>query len=458
MNILFAMSLAGSLGLMSYLFLYPIRVRFLSANRNYFFLKTIMCFFIVPFQYFKRIYDELISRLRNFFYLSVSTENVKVESINLNRTIFVSSDGSLEIRNQKIYIALVSIWAFIVLIWILTRVRQYFYFRRIIAQTSLKVEEHNLEVFKDCCCEMKLNCERIRILMNDRIDTPFAIGVFKPYIVLPCGVFKQDDLRMIIFHELSHIKNHDLIFRLMTFAIMVVHFLNPLTFIFYYELVKAAECASDEKVLKMIGREKIADYGALLIEVARTKRGGQFPLVAGFKTEAAKSLERRINFMKRLPTSKMKMMVCSIVMMVVLFWALPVSVKAYTPMNTFASYAQETDLGDVDTTQELVFVPIELWGKVEVDFAPNDYYVTKYNFQFGNAFFVDADGQCYLLEEGKTTRAGCVHDFQYGDIYQHQKNGAGCTVTQYYGKKCSKCNYYEQISVKGTFSYTICPH
>lgn len=458
MNILLAMSLAGSLGLMGYLFFYPIRVKFLSADRNYSFLKIIMFLFIVPFQYFKRTYDELISRLCNFFYLSASTENVKVESININRTIFVSSDGSSEIRNQEIYVALVSIWVFIVLIWILTRIRQYFYFRRIIVQTSLRVKEHNLEIFEDCCREMKLKCERIRILMNDGIDTPFAVGVFRPYIVLPGCVCKRDDLRMIIFHELSHIKNHDLIFRLMTIAIMVVHFFNPLTFFFYYELVKAAEWASDEKVLEMIGREKVTDYGILLIEMAGMKKNSQFSLTVGFKTEAAKSLERRINFMKRLPTSKTKMMICSLAMMVVLFWALPVSVKAYTPMNIFASYTPETDLGDVDTAQDLVFVPIELRGKAEVDFAPNDYYVIKYDFQLGDAFFVDADGQCYLLEEGKTTRAGCVHDFQYGDIYRHQKNGAGCTVTQYYGKKCSKCSYYEQINVKGTFSYTICPH
>lgn len=63
MNLLFSMSLAGSLVFLVYLAFRPVAVRYFSSVWRYRMLKLALLFYLLPYQYFKYRYYEAFSSI-----------------------------------------------------------------------------------------------------------------------------------------------------------------------------------------------------------------------------------------------------------------------------------------------------------------------------------------------------------------------------------------------------------
>ncbi len=144
------------------------------------------------------------------------------------------------------------------------------------------------------------------LLSSTATATPLLIGIFRPCIVLPEALLSTctpDELRLILAHELAHIRRRDLLWGWLPLLTRLVCGFHPLVWLAERELGMAQEIACDESALHLTGVASSA-YGRLLVRVAarfdpRPSRG--FGMIG--MTESYLTLKRRLSAMKSFPSA-----------------------------------------------------------------------------------------------------------------------------------------------------------
>ena len=86
-----------------------------------------------------------------------------------------------------------------------------------------------------------------RVFECDEVDTPFILGLLRPRIYLPSGM--DDPTRThVLAHENAHLKRLDHIWKPLGFALLAVHWFNPLLWLAYALLCRDIELACDERL------------------------------------------------------------------------------------------------------------------------------------------------------------------------------------------------------------------
>lgn len=105
----------------------------------------------------------------------------------------------------------------------------------------------------------------------DRIPSPFVFGIFSPKIYLPCGM-QKNQAEYVILHEKKHIRRFDHITRLVSFAVLMLHWFNPFVWIGYTLAVHDMEMSCDESVLSSLGAEAKKAYSFTLVTVGANRK------------------------------------------------------------------------------------------------------------------------------------------------------------------------------------------
>ncbi len=104
-----------------------------------------------------------------------------------------------------------------------------------------------------------------KIRKCEKICSPFVLGLFRPRIYLPCGL-SSDTEEFVIKHEQSHIKRMDHFIKPFGYALLAIHWFNPLAWIAYILLCRDIEYACDERVLKDLSPNLRKLYANALLE------------------------------------------------------------------------------------------------------------------------------------------------------------------------------------------------
>jgi len=110
----------------------------------------------------------------------------------------------------------------------------------------------------------KVNKE-VKLYNSDVITSACTFGLIKHVIILP-KTHCDNDLKIVICHELSHIKSHDTIFRLIRLICLSLYWFNPLMYIMSNSFDEISELACDEKVTKHLNYRDRFRYENLIIE------------------------------------------------------------------------------------------------------------------------------------------------------------------------------------------------
>lgn len=131
---------------------------------------------------------------------------------------------------------------------------------------------------------------------TDKIESPFVMGV-KPKIYIPVGI-EDNELRYILEHEKKHIQRKDHIFKLVSYAIVIIHWFNPLVWISYNLMSKDMEMSCDESVVKNGDIEDVKSYSYALLNVSAKNSGLLRPL--GFGESNIKQRIKNIHGYKKI--------------------------------------------------------------------------------------------------------------------------------------------------------------
>ncbi|MCM1537442.1 MAG: M23/M56 family metallopeptidase [bacterium] len=112
----------------------------------------------------------------------------------------------------------------------------------------------------------------VRIVEDAGIGAPFTVGIFRPVICIPKGLFPFQR-EMVIAHESMHIQRRDNLWKLTAYVVRCMHWFNPLVWLAFYCFEEDMETSCDEAVLRKLGYERRKEYAETLLKLAECRRG-----------------------------------------------------------------------------------------------------------------------------------------------------------------------------------------
>lgn len=108
------------------------------------------------------------------------------------------------------------------------------------------------------------------VWQTERTVSPFLLGLFRPRIFIPYGLAEQD-LSHILAHERTHLRRLDHVVKPLAFAILMLHWFNPLVWLAFLLMCRDMELSCDEAVLRRHGDIR-REYSQTLLNVATARR------------------------------------------------------------------------------------------------------------------------------------------------------------------------------------------
>lgn len=439
-NILFIMSLSGSVVLFVYLFVYLFARKIFSLTCKYYILKISLIFYLIPFPkilpWLRNALLEVFPKLADDFSKPLASLSTKY-AMCINTTIIYFS---AEARNMFVFLFLFLIISFVIILF------QGLRYRRIneicLKYSDIIKEQKWREQFNTIKKELKIN-KKVGFLYSEYCNTPMTIGIFSPKVIVPVwneDMVENNSYRSIIKHELVHVKQRDLLIKMVAMIVIAIHWFNPFTYILYYEISNISEMCCDSIVLKGKDSKERKEYGELLLNFA-TKTYTKNKFAAGIIGANGKiAIKRRILEMKENRENKT---ILSIILLLLICILGGITTSAY---DAPASITTHEDTISSQQGSDFQFVAGELQPIVEE--LPYDF------------FFVDDIGNVYNLNEKESvSKLFCTHKYAPGTTTSHKKNSnGGCKTICYESWRCYFCGNINLEKEISTLTYNKCPH
>ncbi|MHC4298397.1 MAG: M56 family metallopeptidase, partial [Planctomycetota bacterium] len=160
-------------------------------------------------------------------------------------------------------------WLAALVVMLLLLLQRALFVRRLVAQAS-DADRPMTDALEHCRQSMKMN-KKVGLKVSSGATSPAVCGLFKPAILVPGNLtpsLSSDELRVVLLHELAHIKRYDLWVNLAQTILQIFYFYNPLLWLANAMIRRSREQAVDEMVLVAMG-EKARQYPETLVNVAK---------------------------------------------------------------------------------------------------------------------------------------------------------------------------------------------
>ena len=210
--------------------------------------------------------------------LSIVTQNQTVHTTvqpheDTDHDTVVTYDTPIEYRevnlSPKIQIRLFDLIAYIwgagVLIFLLVVMISYFRFLCRKNKNAVRISDN--KIFSEVKKELKIK-RRIRLKASSDIGSPMLVGILFPTVYIPCLDIPDNDMRMVLLHELTHYKRKDLLVKWFAILVNAVHWFNPLCYLACAALSEACEVSCDMSATKNMSEDEQKLYMQTILNLA----------------------------------------------------------------------------------------------------------------------------------------------------------------------------------------------
>ncbi len=141
-----------------------------------------------------------------------------------------------------------------------------------------------------------LHPDRVRLLQASGDDGPMLTGIFRPKIILPAHwqAMSLAQRRIILTHEISHLRGRDNIIILFTTLARVIYFFNPLVWLLCSRLHSSMEKSCDDATVRTLSLSP-RDYSGEILAISEKNREDVFSLSAALSfSRTHKNLKERM--------------------------------------------------------------------------------------------------------------------------------------------------------------------
>lgn len=194
--------------------------------------------------------------------------------------------------------AFFAVWAAGAVICIVSAVIRQVLFNRSVKRLSSPVSENVNTMIADIS-DVLVIWKRVKAVTVKGISTPMTIGFFKPTIILPDVSFSDSSLKMILEHELVHLKRCDVFIKAFTVLVSSLHWFNPFVRLFIKRAERECELYCDETVMSGKTDEEKRVYCRAILDSTAAVSGGKpkvrlKPAVSSGFISGKKGMKRRM--------------------------------------------------------------------------------------------------------------------------------------------------------------------
>ena len=297
LNMVFKMSITGTIIFFIFTLLKPITKKHFNSSWHYKMLILVLTFFIIPVDNFIKL---PINPISNVFNSEIGESTVpkninkkeetkgienntkiekgipeyKVEDNLTNKDVNQIQTENQDLQNIELNInnykdMIKYIWFIGAIALLLLKIISYIRFKSSILKKSRVVEEENIvKLFNICKNELNLNTNKnVQLIACNTIGSPMLIGIFHPIVLIPRIDEDYKRLKMIFLHELNHYKRKDIIIKAFGLIINAIHWFNPFVYILLKEVDKYCEYSIDEKVVEEMDIDERKYYGETILSL-----------------------------------------------------------------------------------------------------------------------------------------------------------------------------------------------
>lgn len=150
-----------------------------------------------------------------------------------NHFLYVTNTGFIFPNLFTYQKVLTGLWLSFILLIIISQIYRFCTFKRKIRQCLLPIHNYDNELhFIKTALDIKKD---VTLYYCDMEISPFTYGIKSPNIVLT-SLVTNESRNMILQHELQHIKSNDLIFRIFSLFVVLLHCYNPISYLLLKDL------------------------------------------------------------------------------------------------------------------------------------------------------------------------------------------------------------------------------
>lgn len=434
------MILSGNILLLLFILLKRVFKEFFDYELQNTILKICLIFFILPLSLIIDFINIVVIKL----FGSVFIEKIQFRG---NAPTIIFTDNNI-ITNPALHtiIAFFILWLFMTCIISGYHLFSYWKLRKFACISAEVICSDSLCSFLEEQAKALNIKRRIELYQNKCLISAYTMGTFRPVIILPANS-SEAELKIIILHELKHVKNNDTLFLFLCLICKGIYWFNPLIYLLDTLLKQTTELVCDKWVTQQLNNDSKILYVHLIINMSRKKA---VPArYSAYLTTNRKSLEERIDcIMKKTKKNNIRHFIATIAAIIATALSsipafanpstqiLSISAESYdaTSYDSNVVFSFSTSNSDSDSTQD---------------------YPIIYDKQFTSINGQIFDRTEYISEP----RLNCDHDFADGTYTRHElKSDGGCLTKYFEAWQCRKCGHLKIGSVTKEVSYVKCPH
>lgn len=204
---------------------------------------------------------------------------------------------------------------------------------------------------KKTAAEMKIANVTVRILPG--LPGPIMTGILTATIYLPHEAYAEEELRLILKHELTHFRHRDVLFKGLLLLARAVHWFNPLMGLIERRFNEAAELACDAAAMAGETAENKKRYCGAILQAVHTQNQtamNDTPVLAGAFGSGGRDLRRRLEMILS-PKAKKKLGGVSLLLIaMILFSGTVIGVTGETAEGASSATATDVYAPERETT------------------------------------------------------------------------------------------------------------
>lgn len=216
--------------------------------------------FIISFSTLPLMFFLSLSIFRLIFNFEIPGSTV-IESKVIFPVFYTFIRKSLNLNNSRINIfqALVFIWVLVAIVLLISNIANYIKFKKNLEKLNDISSKGNEELFNKILKETKME-NKIKIVQNENISSPFIVGILKGIIYIPNIDFSKEELEYIILHEINHFLERDSLKKILIQSTRYVFWWNPFAHLFANNFNHILEIQCDLKTTSDFRDDKKIRY------------------------------------------------------------------------------------------------------------------------------------------------------------------------------------------------------
>lgn len=447
MNLLLTMMFSSNILFLSYLAANALFGDELSARWKSCVLKLSVLLSLIPAAFIKPVMESVM--WKSF----AASDSLGFTTSGQEQLLLTGSEGIRLTPSLQTELVIFTVWFSIGLLSLFVHVFRYLAQKKAAMTSMCRIDDPAIsEILMQIKNELKIK-RTVQLYTCSLTISPFSMGLLRPIILLPCDM-EPEKARLVIHHELCHIKHYDNLFTFLRLLTVSLFWFNPLFYLLNQKMEQLSELACDEVVIHTLSTAEKKAYGSLIIEIASTYSANPNTYVMAFCSHNEhrnnKEFKERITHImnKKKMTKRSKNLSIILTLFMVLFSSFPSF--AYQGPRKYDFCDESGAPIAIAPDETVVFV---------LEGTPNPFVKEAsilYDYQF-----TDSLGNIYNLNDSSNLapRANCQHTYVSGQTSTHQKKSDGsCVLKIYSAKRCSKCGNTVRGSLISTNTYNPCPH